>query len=199
MFELYNSGYEKHLWKRMLYIASEDVGLGDPLVQLQVKSLHSTWEWHRKEYKEETGAGKLFTMHALLLLVRANKSRLLDDLLWVREEQWLCGRKEKKVPKFAYDMFTLAGKKMGRGLRWFFEQSAKLRPHNTEIPGTEEIAAECAEMVEYTEANKGKLPSQVHGLQLAERKKRSTITRPAELEGKKKPVETQPDLGLTTD
>ena len=41
-FELYASGYQKYIWKRMLIIASEDIGLADDSVAIKLNALSAT-------------------------------------------------------------------------------------------------------------------------------------------------------------
>jgi replication-associated recombination protein RarA len=77
--ELYLNGAPGHAWNRLLIIASEDIGLASSTVGLLVKSLHDTWKQLPKESKDD--GGRLFFIHALLLLVRAPKSRIVDHAL----------------------------------------------------------------------------------------------------------------------
>ena len=42
--ELSLSNYAPHAWTRFLIIASEDVGMADPYVCVQIRSLHEAWK-----------------------------------------------------------------------------------------------------------------------------------------------------------
>jgi replication-associated recombination protein RarA len=72
--ELYLSEYADHAWNRLLVISSEDVGLAAPLATITVKALHDMYS-HDKKSKES----RLYFVHAILTLVRAPKSRLVDN------------------------------------------------------------------------------------------------------------------------
>ena len=71
--ELYLSDYANHAWKRLLVIASEDLGLAENSASLYVKNLHDLYCEDKK-----SGESRLYFVHALLLLVRAPKSRIVD-------------------------------------------------------------------------------------------------------------------------
>ena len=79
------AGYGAYVWKRLRIIASEDIGLADPNLWVQVRVLYE-----RK--KDRSPAERLFLVQAVLLCVRAKKSR-----------------------DFALDMHTSRGRRMDRG------------------------------------------------------------------------------------
>lgn len=70
--ELYLSEYADHAWNRLLVISSEDVGLAS-LVGLYVKLLNDLYRRNKK-----SGESRLYFIHAILLLARAPKSRIVD-------------------------------------------------------------------------------------------------------------------------
>ena len=43
--ELYLSGYRKYVWKRLLIIASEDIGLADPNLVTKIVSLKQSFNF----------------------------------------------------------------------------------------------------------------------------------------------------------
>ena len=116
--ELYLSGYEGHAWGRLLVIASEDVGIADPMVFVQVRLLHDTW----KERKKEKDA-RLYFVDAVLRLARADKSRIADHAAIVFFEG---PRSHRDIPDYALDVHTEAGRKLGRGNAHFFAEGTKL-------------------------------------------------------------------------
>lgn len=121
--ELHESGYGEYMWKRMQVVASEDVGLAEPLVFVQIRTLHGIWREQRKEDKT-TGktTHRLYVAHAVLLLARCKKSRLVDHF-----NIWHFRNPVKPViPDFALDKHTRRGKRLKRGLGHFFEEGAKL-------------------------------------------------------------------------
>jgi replication-associated recombination protein RarA len=70
--ELYLSDYADHAWSRLLVISSEDAGLAS-LVGLYVKALNDLYRRNKK-----SGESRLYFIHAILLLARAPKSRIVD-------------------------------------------------------------------------------------------------------------------------
>lgn len=74
--ELYLSDLASHAWSRLRIIAAEDVGLAAPDVIVQVNTLRTIW----KDRKAAPDARLYFVM-AVLLLVRAPKSRIVDHAL----------------------------------------------------------------------------------------------------------------------
>jgi replication-associated recombination protein RarA len=124
--ELDLTGYGNYVWKRMRVIASEDVGLADPHLTTTIRTLYENWKESRKgnEYVPYAG-GKLFFIHAVILLARAQKSRMVDHALMVFYE----GDREAmgmEIPDHALDRHTGRGRKMGRGQEHFFEEGAQL-------------------------------------------------------------------------
>ena len=126
--ELYLSGYEEYAWFRLRVIVSEDIGIANPSLPAQVQSLYQTYLDFKKK-KNKHGPEKLPFFHALLLVIRSPKSRLIDNLLaeymFIRET----------VPKpvlnspeldFVADMHTAKGKKLGRGLDHFYSEGGKI-------------------------------------------------------------------------
>ncbi len=65
----------------------------------------------------------MFIAHAVCLLARAPKSRMLDHALWLMYE----GKREHhEIPDEALDMHTARGARQGRGIQHFLEKGAKL-------------------------------------------------------------------------
>lgn len=122
--ELYLSKYEAHAWRRMLIIASEDVGIAAPFVFIQIRLLYDTWVERKKE-----DDAKLFFIDAILRLVDAAKCRITDSATIVFFEG---ERPRKDIPDYALDVHTEAGRRLGRGYSHFFTEGAKLE--NITIP-----------------------------------------------------------------
>jgi replication-associated recombination protein RarA len=70
--ELYLSEYADHAWNRLLVISSEDVGLAST-AGMYVKVLN---DMYRRDKK--SGEARLYFTHAILLLARSPKSRIVD-------------------------------------------------------------------------------------------------------------------------
>lgn len=128
--ELYLSGYENQAWDRFHVIASEDVGLAYPEMVADIQALHNDWKTRRRD-----GDGRLFFTQAVLLLVRAPKSRIVDHALMVYFE----GPREKKpIPDYALDKHTSRGRRLGRGHSHFFAEGAVLNSKTLDDPYEEE-------------------------------------------------------------
>jgi replication-associated recombination protein RarA len=122
--ELDLSGFGNYVWKRLRIIGSEDIGLAEPLLPVVIRTLNENWIEQRKaEGGDSTGSAALFLLHAVVLLVRARKSRLIDHALMALYEG---ERPAPAVPDFALDQHTIAGRKMGRGADHFFDEGARL-------------------------------------------------------------------------
>lgn len=125
--ELYLSEYADHAWKRLLVISSEDVGIAAPEVSVRVKTLCDLYKNDKK-----SGEARLFFIHAILLLGRASKSRIVDHATIVFFEGL---REKREIPDYALDVHTTRGRSMGRGYEHFFEKGAVL---NNEADLTDE-------------------------------------------------------------
>lgn len=122
--ELFNSNYAEYVWKRLRIIASEDVGLAYPGIAADIAALYAN---HREQAKKKEDANKperLFLTHAVLLLCRAPKSRIVDWTLiyhWMRHDHVML-----EVPNFALDKHNDRGRALGRGFKHFFEEGSHL-------------------------------------------------------------------------
>jgi replication-associated recombination protein RarA len=122
--ELDRSGYAQYVWKRLLVITSEDVGLGDRYLPSTIWSLYQTWK-EMKSWSNGNHPERLPFVHAVILLATAEKSRMCDHAA--------CGGYNTneamfEIPDEAYDLHTAKGKRMGRGLEHWYSEAAKL--HN---------------------------------------------------------------------
>jgi len=114
----------KRLQERVQRVVSEDVGIADSNVVVQVKTLHDLYAAHKKA-KKEGGEDKLWFVHAVLILVRAPKTRIVDHALITYFEG---DREPVEIPDYALDVHTSTGRAMGRGNTHFFEHGAVLEP-----------------------------------------------------------------------
>lgn len=130
--ELYLSEYVAHAWRRLLVIASEDVGLADPLIFVQIRLLYDTWTERKKE-----DDAKLYFIDAVLRLVNAAKCRITDNATIVFFEG---ERSHRDIPDYALDVHTEAGRRLCRGYSHFFTEGAKLE--STTLPDPYERYAE---------------------------------------------------------
>ena len=108
--EMDQSGFGTHLWSRLTVIVSEDVGLAWPEGPATIRALHENW----KDFQPKKGrkhSDRLWTLHAVMLLTRAPKSRRVDNAIWATyavEEPIV-----DEIPDYALDAHTARGKGMG--------------------------------------------------------------------------------------
>jgi replication-associated recombination protein RarA len=119
--ELYLSGYDWYLWRRLLIIASEDVGPAWPEGPAVVRALFENW----KESRSKPGHSSfLFIAHTLVLLCRSPKTRVVDHVARVH----LLSHDDdpRPIPDVARDKHTAAGRAMGRGIDHFLDEGARV-------------------------------------------------------------------------
>lgn len=115
-----------YIWNRMFVMVSEDIGLANPQLPQQIWSLYGIYE-HFKSKNNKHEPEKLHYIHAVLLLVRSPKSRLVD---WALIHAFRGNHDvEQEVKDYALDKHTRRGKQKGRGFKHFFEEGAKLENH----------------------------------------------------------------------
>ena len=132
--ELYESCYAEYAWKRMVIMASEDVGLGEPSCIVQIMALKQSYDF--LELRHDQGAKKLPFTQAVAVLVKSRKSRFVDHAITV---YWQQNKEEvKPIPDWAFDMHTRKGKAMGRGLSYFYKESCLIANAN-KVEGEEEL------------------------------------------------------------
>jgi replication-associated recombination protein RarA len=121
--ELELAGFGNYVWKRLLVIASEDVGLASTETVIAARALRENWNELRKTVKPPyEGFVRVFLLHAVCLLARAPKSRALDHALVV-----MYGERERlEVPDHAPDRHTGRGRRMGRRYAHFLDVGAQL-------------------------------------------------------------------------
>jgi replication-associated recombination protein RarA len=138
MVELFNSNFDEYCWKRLRIMVSEDVGLAEPHMPATIAGLYSMYTDQKKK-REDNRPERLFLTHAVLAMARANKSRMIDWLVikcWREHDDT-----NLEIPDYAHDMHTQKGKKKGRGLDYFYDESTKLAKH-TPVAGEDQAKAE---------------------------------------------------------
>ena len=91
-----------------------------------ILALYEMYVSQKKKDKEGNKTShRLFLSHAILMLCRAKKSRLIDhfQIVHFRTHQ---EKPKKEIPEFAFDKHTRKGKKNGNGIEHFFEVGAVL-------------------------------------------------------------------------
>ncbi len=125
------SNFTAYLWKRIKVISSEDIGLATSTISADINALYQFYMESKKD-KNNHKPERLYLIHAVLLLVRASKSRLVD---WSLVDSYKDHENVKMViPDFALDKHTKRGRLMGRGVKHFVEEGVLLSNHK-ELPG----------------------------------------------------------------
>lgn len=113
--ELIRSGFGAYLWRRLLVIASEDVGPAAPHIPALVAGLHSNAIALTRK-RTPTGAdwrlGELQAIHAAIAMCLAPKSRIVAEVCLVAEHHALTGNL-LPVPEYALDCHTDEGRRRG--------------------------------------------------------------------------------------
>jgi replication-associated recombination protein RarA len=123
--ELALAGFGNYVWKRLRIIASEDVGLGEQMMAVLVRTLYENWEQQRKHDKGDEATANLFLVHAVLALARAPKTRIVDHAYVVVVQG---PRPRLEVPDYALDMHTKQGRNLKRGAGHFYAEAAPVSP-----------------------------------------------------------------------
>lgn len=125
--EMYNSGYSEYVWKRLRIMSSEDIGLAEPAISSEIWALYSMFKEQAKKKEDKNEPQRLFLTHAVFLLSRSRKSRLIDwALLWA----WLSHSYRKLlIPDFAFDKHNERGRQLKRGWGHFFRDGSMLQNH----------------------------------------------------------------------
>jgi replication-associated recombination protein RarA len=123
----------KALWNRLRVIASEDIGIADPVAPLIIDVLERNY-YNFKGKKDDPN--RLFLVDAVLYLARCPKSRIVDDLLNVVYGDIQHEDKKLPIPDYALDKHTPRGRAMGRGWEHFFNEGTRLSSETIDNPYT---------------------------------------------------------------
>jgi len=140
--ELMLSDEDEFAWFRIKVMVSEDIGIANPTLPAQIDALYNSFRT-MKAMKSRHAPERLPFVHAIMLLARSPKSRLVDNTL----SKYFSFRNEMKmseIPDFVYDKHTKKGREMKRGFDHFFDESAQLANIPSELE-EEELA--CHEAV----------------------------------------------------
>ena len=120
--ELDQSGFGEYVWKRIRIITSEDIGIAWAEGPAVIQALYQTWLQLRSKKDAAHGPERLCLVHAVVLLTRAPKSRIIDHALL----SYYNNSAKPEIPDVALDKHTLKGKRIGRGWDHFFNEGTKL-------------------------------------------------------------------------
>jgi replication-associated recombination protein RarA len=127
----------KMVWNRLRVIASEDIGLANPISALVIDVLEKNYD---DAIRRDNDSSRLFLVHAVLYLARSSKNRAVDDLLITVYGNIKFKGERLEIPDYALDGHTARGKMMGRDLKHFIEEGSKLANETLENPYKETAA-----------------------------------------------------------
>lgn len=138
-FEL-GEGYDDYLWRRLMVIASEDIGIADNFAAVLVQSLYQSAQVLNAKEKNKL-KDYLQISHAVLYMCRTPKTRIVDlfgcYVTSRRERGW-----RPEVPDVGVDMHTKRGRDMGRSSFDFCSEGSKVVPE-IEVGGPDYMRLNC--------------------------------------------------------
>lgn len=106
---LHDSGYYKYVWRRLMIIASEDIGNANPMAAIVVNALRQNYEATIDSKTRFSGNGSLFLFQAIMYLCSSEKVREADTLANLVIKEFKDG-KRLEIPEVAVDVHTARGK-----------------------------------------------------------------------------------------
>lgn len=112
--------FQIKLWERLVAIAVEDVGFGNPIGCVVIQSLKQAF-WSEFEHTDDKYIQAMF---AAAYLANSPKDRFIDEI----KNYFTLTKKLIKIPEYALDKHTKKGKEMGRGDEYFWTVGNILKP-----------------------------------------------------------------------
>lgn len=124
-YELYVSSpqLEEKLWRRLLTISVEDIGMGNPMAAIIVNNLYRM----SREFEYADGDRPIYFIHAIRYMCQSEKDRSSDLLKNICIKSFAMG-KFPEVPDYALDKHTQRGQAMGRDSFHFLNEASKVIP-----------------------------------------------------------------------
>ena len=136
--ELWESGFGKYCWKRLLTVSAEDCW---GILTQEIKALHDSYQAVNEGLSARQHRGRIFISKAVILLCLAKKSRDADhlqnfvyDQMAGLDPETLAEELRQSgdyvpIPAYAYDCHTREGRRRGKTKRDFFKaEQAALEP-----------------------------------------------------------------------
>ncbi len=133
--ELFESGYQQYMWRRLLTISAEDCW---GVITHEIEALYRSWQ---VIHKQKAGRGRVFAAKAVILLAQARKCRDADHLTnLVYDPQTIpdaqlerdldeARKAPEPIPDYAHDCHTRKGRMRGKTKREFFKDEFRaLKP-----------------------------------------------------------------------
>ena len=124
-YEMYISSpqLEEKLWRRLLTISVEDIGMGNPMAAIMVNNLYQM----SKQFDYADGDKPMYFIHAIRYLCSSEKDRSSDLLKNICINSFAMG-KFPEIPDYALDKHTQRGQAMGRDSFHFLNEASKVYP-----------------------------------------------------------------------
>ena len=124
-YEMYISSpqLEEKLWRRLLTISVEDIGMGDPNAAILVNSLYQM----SRAFDYSDGDRPMYFIHAIRYLCQCEKDRSSDLLKNICIKSFAMGR-FPEIPDYALDKHTQRGQAMGRDSFHFLNEASRVIP-----------------------------------------------------------------------
>ena len=114
---------EDKLWRRLLTITVEDIGMGDPNAAILVNNLNQM----RLQFDYADGDRPIYFIHAIRYLCACEKDRSSDLLKNIVIKGFAMGE-VPEIPDYALDKHTVRGAEMGKNSSHFLNEASKVIP-----------------------------------------------------------------------
>lgn len=114
---------EDKLWRRLITISVEDIGMGEPNSPIIINNLNQM----RLEFDYSDGDRTMFFIHAIRYLAACEKDRSSDLLKNIIIKGFAMGE-VPVIPDYALDKHTIRGAEMGRDSFHFLNEASKVIP-----------------------------------------------------------------------
>lgn len=124
-YELYISSpqMEEKMWRRLLTISVEDIGMGNPYACVLVNQLCQM----KDQFDYSDGDRPIYFIHAIRYLCGSEKDRSSDLLKNIVIKSFAMGE-VPEIPDVALDKHTVRGQAMGRDSFHFLNEASKVIP-----------------------------------------------------------------------
>lgn len=124
-YELYISSpqLEEKMWRRLLTISVEDIGMGNPMAAVVVNSLSQM----RLNFDYADNDRTIYFIHAIRYMCASEKDRSSDLLKNICIKSFAMGRLPE-IPDVALDKHTRRGQQMGRDSFHFLHEASVVTP-----------------------------------------------------------------------
>lgn len=124
-YELYISSpqLEEKLWRRLLTISVEDIGMGNPMASVVANNLYQM----SREFDYADGDRPIYFIHAIRYMCQSEKDRSSDLLKNICIKSFAMG-KLPEIPDYALDKHTQRGQAMGRDSFHFLNEASRVYP-----------------------------------------------------------------------